>query len=733
MNFGAGKIGSFGANVTRNEYHRGKIKFCLLLHHLIPVRSYVGDVIEQCDNFISDLLIPRILEDLKRNIDPRQFSLVKHIIDGFRQPFHAFSTEKKRFAIFREESILVDPESFKIGEKAIQKFMPGSTTASLTFEPVFAIHIPLIRSLQIFFQLPGVYEAVKAHIVELGEDQTITNYRQGRTWKKYYSKLALEHEDYFDLEIFIDDLQTGNGMGSAAGIQKLCGVFARCPTLPPHLVNKMYSIFTTTIFYSKHREEYGNGCAFCKLIEELRILPDKGVRIVINGEEKTLFFALTQLIGDNLALNCTCGFSKGFTATHYCRCCTATASECKKLTREVPALVRAHESYDSAFQNRIIDELHPHEGIIEECEFNKAPIFKIGNNHYGDVMHDVGEGVCDYTVGGVLYNLIFKDRIFTIDDFNKRLEEFDFGPHETNIPRKIKFQRCKDSKKKGKQGKIRLKQSAAEMLCLTRNLGLIIGDLVPEGNENWKLYLKLRQIVDIVTAPSITQYDSTRLEYLVSKHNELYIRLVGTLKPKMHFMTHYPRLLLDNGPLINSWAMPFERKNKELKEVADATKCNKNLPLTIAINNQLNSCYMLEFCEGVKSDYEKGSVLLTAVDRDTRAYFAGVEGGESVQQISHVQILGKRFSEKTIFLADITDDGEPYFGEIEGVFDVSGKVYVVSSMLETLYFYDHCHAYRMSGKVLEKRIIHIDDVPRMDPMLRVECNTGFYLSCRYGF
>ncbi|KAJ8682356.1 hypothetical protein QAD02_018148 [Eretmocerus hayati] len=201
----------------------------------------------------------------------------------------------------------------------------------------------------------------------------------------------------------------------------------------------------------------------------------------------------------------------------------------------------------------------------------------------------------------------------------------------------------------------------------------------------------------------------------------------------MHFLTHYPRLLLENGPLVNAWAMPLERRNKELKEVADATKCNKNLPLAIAINDQLNSCYMKEFCQGVQTDYEKGYVLSSEIECESRTYFAGVAGGDCIQKLSHVQILGKEFSEKTLFLADITDSGEPYFGEILGVFDVSGEVYTLTSMLQTSYFDDHRHAYKMSGKVLEKRVIHIDDVPRIDPLLRVKCDDGFYLSCRYGF
>ncbi|KAJ8682357.1 hypothetical protein QAD02_018149 [Eretmocerus hayati] len=233
MDFGVANSGSFGVNVNRDEYYRGKIRFCLLLHHLIPVRSYVRDVIEQSDNFISDSLIPRIVRDLEKKLNPQQFSLVKHIIEGFRNPFEAFSTEKGRFAIFRKDSIFRDPKPFKIGEKAIQTFVAGSIRASLTFGPVFAIHIPLIRALKTFFQLPGVYKAAKNYIADLDSSETITNYRQGLTWQKYYSQFAQDHEDYFDLEIFIDDLQTGNGMGSAAGVQKLCGVFARCSSLPP--------------------------------------------------------------------------------------------------------------------------------------------------------------------------------------------------------------------------------------------------------------------------------------------------------------------------------------------------------------------------------------------------------------------------------------------------------------------------------------------------------------------
>ncbi|KAG0438336.1 hypothetical protein HPB47_017056, partial [Ixodes persulcatus] len=48
--------------------------------------------------------------------------------------------------------------------------------------------------------------------------------------------------------------------------------------------------------------------------------------------------------------------------------------------------------------------------------------------------------------------------------------------------------------------KANLKGTASEKWCLLRLLGLILGDLVPEGDADWELYLQFREIVDIVFA-----------------------------------------------------------------------------------------------------------------------------------------------------------------------------------------------------------------------------------------
>ena len=119
----------------------------------------------------------------------------------------------------------------------------------------------------------------------------------------------------------------------------------------------------------------------------------------------------------------------------------------------------------------------------------------------------------------------------------------------------------KNSKIKGTNKKIIFKQSAAESLCLARYLGLIIGDLIPMGNEHWKLYLTIRKMVDIVTSPRLLKHNPSMLEDLIRIHNKKYLSLFGYLKPKMHFPIHDAEHMVANGPIINYWCMPPERKN----------------------------------------------------------------------------------------------------------------------------------------------------------------------------
>lgn len=83
------------------------------------------------------------------------------------------------------------------------------------------------------------------------------------------------------------------------------------------------------------------------------------------------------------------------------------------------------------------------------------------------------------------------------------METFNYGPIDIrNRPNLVSTENLK-------QGV--LKMSAAESLCFTSYLGLILGDLVPVGSEFWSLYIILKQIDDIIYQKSIRPQDTLKL------------------------------------------------------------------------------------------------------------------------------------------------------------------------------------------------------------------------------
>ena len=98
--------------------------------------------------------------------------------------------------------------------------------------------------------------------------------------------------------------------------------------------------------------------------------------------DEKVYFQCVTILGDNLGVNCICGFSESFNAAYWCRSCSANNKLCKS-------------------------------GVEEE----------IAQNMSADFMHDVPEGVAVYTVSHVLDALI-KEKTITLDAINKRIDSF---------------------------------------------------------------------------------------------------------------------------------------------------------------------------------------------------------------------------------------------------------------------------------------------------------------------
>lgn len=130
--------------------------------------------------------------------------------------------------------------------------------------------------------------------------------------------------------------------------------------------------------------------------------------------------------------------------------------------------------------------------------------------------------------------------------------------------------------------------SASEMFSFVKFLGFIIGDLIPPNSKIWELYTILREIICIIMEPTSTKDTCKLLENLIAEHHQLYLNLFKEpLKPKHHYLIHYPQIIIKMGPLKNLSCARFEAKHKEIKQYAKVIASRLNPPYTLALKQQL--------------------------------------------------------------------------------------------------------------------------------------------------
>ena len=131
------------------------------------------------------------------------------------------------------------------------------------------------------------------------------------------------------------------------------------------------------------------------------------------------------------------------------------------------------------------------------------------------------------------------------------------------------------------------------MLCLCRNLPLLIGQYIPNDDEHWICFLVLLSITSILTAFAFAPEDCALIATLIEEHHQRFVKLYSGvhLTPKFHYLIHLPNQILRFGSPRAVWCMRFEGKNGYFK---DLINCNfRNVPLSLANRHQLYLCRRL--------------------------------------------------------------------------------------------------------------------------------------------
>ncbi|KAF2884895.1 hypothetical protein ILUMI_21266 [Ignelater luminosus] len=653
-------------------------------------RSHVQMVIEATTELLSGNFVISLKESvlntlLNKSYDKEDIDKLGQLFEMFQNPFHNLSSEYLRLKAFEKTKSLLQPIQYVIGTKYDTKdHLYKSIDVTAQF-------IPLRIVFKKFFEMPNTFDIVTKYVDTLkAEPNNVTNIMQTSFWQNIEHKY--EEKVVFPIYMYYDDYETGNPLGSHSGLHKLGAVYISIGCLPLQYSGLLENIFLALLFHSSDHKEFGTEATFKILIDELLFLETEGIQVnTPNHGNVTIYFVLTLILGDNLGLHSVMGFSENFNSRYFCRFCKVDKTSTHSLIIENKTLLQTLNNYNEDVLSKNLSI----SGIREECIFNCLPNFHVVINPSIDVMHDIYEGVCQYDMLHILKYFIFIAKLFSINTLNFCLKLFTYEPEMGNRPPLLSMDF---------QNKNKLSMSASEMICFVRIFSLVIGDLVLENDEVWKFYLSLRNIIDIVSSKNITSSDICRLECLISEHHHLYITLFNdTLEPKHHHLIHYPSIIQKVRPPANISSMRFESKHRESKLTANITCCRKNITRSLSLKHQLKFCFRLMASKGFDDDIitgpGKSNSFTDIVENET---FPSSEG----YTLKWIQIYGIKYSSNSSLTIIVGSHYlMPVFGIIKKIIiNKHSQVCILYTVLQTLHFDEHYHAYEVKESKVIKHI-----------------------------
>lgn len=693
--------------------------------------SGLRDVVEHTSSLIRDIVgsLKRKTVSFLREINHSETPQGQELVQQFAlaaEPFRGFESEYRQMKYFTQSGYFIQPEAVPLpGFSYTQETnRETGTVKQVAVRDTFQ-YVPLKPMLKLILESPGTMEK----ILEWQKVETtgLDDFRDGTL---FGTNPLFSKEFSIPLVLYCDDCEMVNPLGSKTAVHKLGFIYFTIKCLPPEYLSSLKSIFLLAVYKTDDVKTYGMNAVLEPLVNEIRDMELNGIQIETTHFKGTVKAGVAQVCGDNLGLNGILGYTESFAANSVCRWCRVHREVLRVQTVEDPSSMRDKVNYhsDSLLNN-------PAEtGIKRECSLNKLQFYHVTDNVAPDVMHDILEGVGGYEMKLVLNSLI-EQKLLTLEQLNYRLTSFDYGFCDGhNKPSAIKPQDLKNP-----DGALR--QTATQTWCLLRLLPLMIGDLVPEGNQHWELFLSLLSCMELMFSPELTEGAVIFLGYLIQEHHSLYLELYPDrhLKPKHHFMLHYPGAIRKLGPVVHFWSMRFEAKHGFFKRVSHVN-CNfRNICKTQAYRHQMMMCYTLLSGQMFSHDFEVGSGCTTLLGtiEDFEKVKSGFEGSAVFTEVylpSWIKYKGTSYRPGMALLLSHSADGEPQFGTIKSIVVMNSKVKIIVKNWETTGFERHFCAFTVSPTSAIEAV-DIDSIGDYHPLHVVrsykENDHDHYISLRY--
>lgn len=676
--------------------------------------NVVLSVIESMEEYVNDAhanLKEQVLSAVPADNPSR--SAVEEVFNSTFNPFADLNTNSKWTKYFSEKWGVVEPLEMHLGVRYDSK----RNKISGVYEQVPVndtfVYIPLLKTLEFIFKN-------KVVCGQINKSATVVGLYQDLCDGKYYQNHPLysKSKNSLQIQLYYDDFETSNPLGSKQGIHKLGCLYFTLRNLPPRLNSSLMNIHLISLFHSQDAKKYGIDKILTPFIEDVKILEHSGMKVSFT--DQPVHGTIAQVTGDNLGLNSILGYVESFSANHYCRMCLIDKASAQTVFSESdPRVMLRTRSTNEEHYSHLVE--NPREnscfGVKRNSIFNSLSYFNVSNNFVFDIMHDILEGVGQYEIK-LLFEYL-KQNFISYENILQRVYAFNYGfMDKKNRPTGVNMF-CTGSG---------IGLNASQTLCLIRNLPLIFGDLVPEGDRHWHLLLLLLHIVNIVFSPCITEGMTVFLKHLIEEHHRLFTVLhpQNNLIPKHHFMIHYPECIRQIGPLVHVWSMRYEAKHKFFKS---SIKNFKNITKTLAKKHQIAVAYHWESlsAKGIEAGPVSSKILTDFEHGDVIADYFQIDMLSEISVTNWVKHNGIEFHPDLVVCTDIVDE-MPVFNKILCIC-LKGDIYFLLSEMDTE-FVEHFHAFCVVDKEHCVSVVRPDDLRYFKPFdiqMSYGADSNFYV------
>lgn len=529
----------------------------------------VFEAFESLIHASSKLIRDSIKYSIETVIANRIDASIKKSENYMSQEINEHLTTWKRNKILAKSPAFVKPKQKAIGIKWASRVQFQDELVHHTFEQCEFTYIPIIDTLQALFRDENFVNAFRnsEHTCLPGQ---LERFCCGDIY--HQSDFFQNNMGAIQLLLAIDEFEPCSALKTKAGVHKICAVYMQIMNLPQRELSRLENVHLVALCCSENMKQELTSLdnVLEPIVADLKLLEDTGLDIggsIIKG-------TLIHNAFDNLGGNELFGMVKSFNSSHYCRICDMNKTECSEAVYEQPNRLRNVNRYNQQL-SELQQDGHHIEGVSKPCLLNNLKYFHTLQNTSVDLMHDVLEGATHFLFEKV-FDFCINEIHLSKEQLIGRVRDFNYGHHS----RKSKPSTLKLNKKN-------LNQNASQSYCLMVNLPFIFYDLKQELARIWIYVESLLKIMQILFSNSIQETDLDELQKQVQVHLSSYRDIFkSNLKPKHHFLTHYPTVIKKSGPVKNFWMMRMEAKHKFFTEHTEKIKNFKNITKSLAFKHQ---------------------------------------------------------------------------------------------------------------------------------------------------